>query len=207
MDLAGGQSCDVATAPELASLIYVCVKNNAGEVLASLNVPSPRNTNPLMFTALTSFLCTKKAFYAQDKERISIEGPNELYKETHISIDEKELRASIGKRQEREVSFSDDKKTRYTPNTFKRGLMSTSDLEKNAGIATIFSGYERASLMAKAIDHLELEPFFYVGEKYPLTGIIELFTEPYENRFRIRAGAFVNTSFRIAYGCFRRQQN
>ena len=195
MDLAGGQSCNVATAPELASLIYAGVKNNAGEVLASLNVPSPRNTNPLMFTALTSFLCTKKAFYAQDKERISIEGPNELYKETHISIDEKEF------------SFSDDKKTRYTPNTFKRGLMSTSDLEKNAGIATIFSGYERASLMAKAIDHLELEPFFYVGEKYPLTGIIELFTEPYENRFRIRAGEFVNTSFRIAYGCFRRQQN
>ena len=73
-------------------------------------------------------------------------------------MDERELKAKLGSREEKGVIYSDDGLVRFTRPGFKQKKQKPKDLEKNRGLITILGSEKLASVVADIADEYESHP-------------------------------------------------
>lgn len=140
----------ISTMSELVSLVYASFEN-----------PEYETAKNVIKIFKNEWVPANTGVYYSPKGMFALDNPKMENKKI-IPFDYKTLESKLGKHEERGVIFSDDKTLRFTPYNYRKGTQSSLELSKNTGIIALVGGEENAEKLARASEHYQVNPSFWV---------------------------------------------
>ncbi len=185
-----GKGFRMPTMPELIPLIYASLENKDYETAKNV-IKTLKNS---WITGNTAIHYFPKAMFVQDNPKMK-DGKI-------ILLSQKTLEKKLGKNQEKEVIFSEDKKTRFVPYSFKIEHQTPLELSQNLGIIALVGGKENTEKLAKVSEYYKLKPYFWTLENVnsPKTRVADLGSGSFDDRLDVYAYVSEGYGDRYSFG-------